>query len=113
MKGQLSNEYYLPMILLDYTQRAVHWQGTVITGLCIDYDDETLYWASPNDQTIYKNKYGEDIRKDNNNDYGTIEKLYAKRQETSWIMVMLFRFNDDIEHGLQQKQQWHLLVQCR
>lgn len=59
-KGQLSNEYYPPKIILDYSQKYTHWTGPAISGLCINYDDESLYWASPSEHTIYKNKYGED-----------------------------------------------------
>lgn len=53
--------------------------------MCIHYDSETLYFASPTEKLIYRNRYDEGRRKDNKNNYGTIEKLYENLTETSWI----------------------------
>lgn len=35
----LDDEYYVPTIILDYSQRYVHYSGNVISGMCIHYDE--------------------------------------------------------------------------
>jgi len=35
----------------------VVWEGPTISGLCIDSDNNELYWSSPFEKTIYRNVF--------------------------------------------------------
>jgi hypothetical protein len=63
--------------------------------MCINYDDETLYWSAPTEKALYRNRYSEGRRKDNANNYGTIEKIFSKRKETTWVTALDCNRNSD------------------
>ena len=65
--------------------------------MCIHYHDESLYWAVPTEQTIYRSHYALGDQRAQNNDIGTLEKLWEDLDETSWIDALTC---SEHSHGL-------------